>query len=410
VQVLSLIFVESSRKEDARRLALMCSFFRDITQGLPQLFRAITITTRPLRSEPPDSVFGLYFYRIRSSDHLSALLERTMETTLAISIDFPSYGTLDSKQQREATSMLSTLCRHSDRWEILEILFGWDVIDWREMLLGPLEKLRRLSLSTDSQPIMETMMHWLLQVHVPHVEPDDERQLKTPSKASRSFGIRDLTLKYGDFASIEVDSMGQLLSACHSLRSLHIWGGYADFSEVITLNSLTELTLCSEIPLSCLQTPALTHLTLDEQVWIGEDEFTLSYPPLSRLSVTSRTPQELFKRLHVPTCDVLFLNSAKSEVDDSSGSWIEDFSGIKARIVIIHHAPFPEATFISMLRTMSGTLEELELVGVGIESEFIDLFSKRDQCVQTVREFRFRNRQYQRWIWTPSVGWKFLGM
>jgi len=63
-----------------------------------------------------------------------------------------------------------------------------------------------------------------------------------------------------------------------------------------------------------------------------------------------------------------------------------------------------------MLRTLSGILEELELVDVGIESEFIDLFSKKGQCVRAVREFRFRNRQYQRWIWTPSAGWKFLGM
>ena len=394
------------------RLTLVCSFFRDILQRLPRLFSAVCITTRPQGSMPPSSVFGLHFYSIRSSDRLSALLKRTMNASLAVMIDFPSPSDYSDKGQRpEALSMLSTLCLHSDRWETLVIncvnLFQRDKLDWQKMMSGPLEKLKRLSLCDSTQPIMESMKHWQSQIHLLHVQILNKGQLETLSEAPWLLYIRDLTLKH-EWGLEVTSSTRKLLHACHALRSLHIhrlliWNN--EF-EAITLHSLTELTLGSYFPLSRLQTPALTCLTINEWEW-SEDGPHFSYPCLKRLSITSQSPHGFFKRLHLPLYDSLFLNLLDSSSDYS---WRKGFLGIKARKLTIHRAQFLDATFISMLQAMSGVLEELELVDVGIKTEFIDLFSKRDECVQTVREFRFRNQQYQRWIWTPSTGWDFLGM
>ena len=163
--------------------------------------------------------------------------------------------------------------------------------------------------------------------------------------------------------------------------------------EVITFDSLTELILNSQLPLSRLHTPSITCTTLSGPVLLLEN---ISYPCLKRLSIDSH---RLCKYLRVPPLDYLFLDSLNVSHDNSRTE------NSKTRIVIIHRVQFPEAWWISMLRVSSGVLEELELVDVCIGSEFIDLFTKKDQCVQTVREFRFRNQQYQRWVWTPSTGW-----
>ena len=410
--ILSLIFKESAKKEDVLRLTLMCSFFCDILQRLPWLFSAVCITTRPQCSTPPSSVFGLHFYIIHSSDHLSTLLKRTLNASLAVMIDFPSPShRSDISQKTEALSMLSTLCLHSDRWETLVIncvrLFQQDKLDWQTMLPGSLDKLKRFSSCDDIQPIMESMKHWLSQIHVLHMQFLNKEQLETLSEAPWLLHIHDLTLKYEGDKNI-TSSTRKLLLACHALRSLHIHGlyFYNDKFEAITLHSLTELTFGGDFPLSCLQTPALTCLTINESEWIGHDPL-FSYPCLKKLSITSRYSIFIFKQFHLQLYDSLFLNFLDLSIYDS---WTKGFLSVKARKLTIHRAQSFEATFISMLQAMSGVLEELELVDVDIESESIDLFSKRDECVQTVREFRFRNQQYQRWVWTPSTGWDFLGM
>jgi len=418
-EILGLIFEESAKKEDVLRLALVCSFFRDTLQRLPRLFSAVCITTRPQNSRPPSSVFGLYFYSIRSSDHLSALLECTMKVSLAVMINFPSPDNDDEsdeeQKRKDALSMLSILCRHSDRWETLVIedvgLFKPDELDWQKMLPGPLGNLKRLSLRNNILPMMESMKHWLPQIRVLHVQPLDKDQLETLSEAPWLLNIHDLILKCDDDASI-TSSTRKLLHACHTLRSLHIDGarGIRNTFKVVTLNSLTELTLNGAFPLTRLQAPALTSLTVNDKVWLDryDPDFPDSpYPCLRRLSIVSKDPQMFIK--NIQSYDSLFLDFL--DYDNSyERNWTEAASGITARAVTIHRARFPEATFISMLQVMSGVLEELELVDVRINSNFIDLFSKRDRCVQTIREFRFRNRQHQRWIWTPLVGWVFLGM
>ena len=309
--------------------------------------------------------------------------------------------------------MLTILCRHSDRWETLVInsvrLFQLDELDRQEMLPGPFEKLKRLSLCNDIQRLMESMKHWLPQIHVLYVQPLDEGQLEMLSEVPWLSGIHNLTLKY-DKDTVVTSSTRKLLHACHTLCSLHIYGASVKETnfEAITLNSLTELTLnnhSTPFLLSSLQTPALTSLTINEWVLFGDID--PHYPCLKRLSITTDKPSNIFCRLPLPLCDSLFVNFLNS---DYAASWTKGLIGIKARTVTIHSSHLPEATSISMLEAMSGVLEELELVEVRVGSKLIDLFTKRDQCVRTVREFRFRNQQYQRWIWTPSVGWDFLGM
>ena len=330
-----------------------------------------------------------------------------MKTILAVSVDFPrpDYDEQwNAKQTKEeATSMLSTLCRHSDRWDTLEIhsfRLLEPELDWRKMLPGSLEKLKRLSLFEDIKPIMETMKHWQPQIRELHVQTTKE-QLQTLSQAPWLFNIRDLTLKCNHYITFQ---MTELLHACRSLRYLHIDVGtwaLKKNGKVITLDSLTELIFNSQFPLSSLHMPSITCITLGDRVLLLED---LSYPCLKRLSITSCYPNYLYKHLRVPLLDYLFLD------------YLEDRYNVNqpeipmARIVIIHRAQFPEAWWISMLRASSGVLEELELVDVRIGNDFIGLFTRKDQCVRTVREFRFRNRQYQRWVWTPSTGWEFLGM
>ena len=330
----------------------------------------------------------------------------------------------DIKQMKreEALSMLTTLCRHSDRWETLVInsigLFYRNELDWQKALPGPFKKLKRLSLYGDTQPVMESMKNWLPQIHVLYVQTWNEGQLETLSEVPWLMGIHDLTLKYDnhdltlkyDKRTVITSSTRKLLQACHTLRSLHIYGACAEGGkfEAITLNSLTELTLSSHsdcFPLSRLQTPALTSLTINEGVMFeGVDPH---YPCLKRLSITTGRPRLIVDHLPHSPFDSLFLNFLDSGYD---GRGTKAFIGIKARKLTIHRSSLHDVTFISMLEAMSGVLEELELVEAKVGSKFIDLFSKRDQCVQTIREFRFRNRQYQRWIWTPSAGWDFLGM
>ena len=332
-------------------------------------------------------------------------------------IDFPLFikdGASDQIQQRaEALSMLTTLCRHSNRWETLvvySVILFLDEPGLQEALPGPFEKLKRLSLRTHFQLLMESMKHWLPQIHVLYVEPQDEGQLETLSEFPWLSGIHALTLKYDD-DTLVTSSTIKLLHACRTLCSLHIYGACVEEEDsfgTITLDSLTELTLsCRSIafPLSSLQTPALTSLTINEWVSIGDVD--LHYPCLKRLSITTNEPLRIFNHLPVRLYDSLFFNFLDVDFDPSQ---IERLIGIKARRVTIHRSLSPEETFISMLEAMSGVLEELELVEVRVASNFIDLFSKRDQCVRTVREVRLRTRQFQRWIWTPSAGWDFLGM
>ena len=337
-----------------------------------------------------------------------------MNTPLAIMIDFPMAGyreESDIKQMKEeARSMLTTLCRHSDRWETLVInsvgLFYRNELDWQKALPGPFKKLKRLSICDNSKPAMESMKHWHPQIHVLYVRLWYLGQLETLSEVPWLTGIHDLTLKYDGDLIIE-SSTRKLLQACHTLRSLHIYGAYMEGGrfEAITLNSLTELTLITRedcFPLSLLQTPALTSLTIDEgAIFEGVDPH---YPCLKRLSITTGRPRLIVDHLPHSPFDSLFLNFLGSGYDGKA------LIGIKARKLTIHRSSLHDATFISMLEAMSGVLEELELVEAKVGSKFIDLFSKRDQCVQTIREFRFRNRQYQRWIWTPSAGWDFLSM
>ena len=338
-----------------------------------------------------------------------------MNTPLEIMIDFPLFiddGESHQKQQKmEALSILTTLCRHSDRWETLVVnsveLFCRDKLDLQEALPGPFEKLKRLYLCDDFQPLLESMKHWLPQIHVLYVQSESVGQLETLSEFPWLSGIHDLTLKYTGDTYLTT----KLLHAFPALCSLHIYGAWVIQAnlEVITLDSLTELTLscCSiHFPLLSLQTPALTSLTMNQwaEIWNVDPH----YPCLKKLSITSGNPLGIFNRFPALFYDSLFFNFLDS---DYGTSRTEKLISTKARRVTIHRSRLLEATLISMLKAMSGILEELELVEVSrVGSELIDLFTKKDECVRTVREFRFRNQQYQRWIWTPSAGWDFLGM
>ena len=334
-----------------------------------------------------------------------------MNTPLAITIDFPLglYREVsDMKQMKEeALSMLTTLCRHSDRWETLVInsvdLFFRDGLDWQKVLPGPFKKLKRLYLCKYFGLMMESMKHWLPQIHVLYVQLLNKGPLETLSEVPWLMGIHDITLKY-DKRTVITSSTRKLLQACHTLRSLHIYGACAEGGrfEAITLDSLNELTLSTRsdrFPLSLLQPPALTSLTINGgAIFEGADPH---YPCLKRLSITTGRPWLIVDHLPHSPFDSLFLNFLDSGYDRRG---TKAFIGIKTHKLTIHRSSLHDATFISMLEAMSGVLEELELVEVKVGSEFIDLFSKRDRCVQAIREFRFRNRQYQRWIWTPSAG------